>query len=612
MWYAYSTIATILTAGMWCLTAVLIAGIGRIISHQKTASVGKIADHFIVGICSISLIGIVCRFIIPIDWRLRILLLLPALCGSILVGHELCGRFTFSFNFSHCFVCLKNSLSSKRWYSILIVLLVCFFFWRTANDATSYIPIIDGYHFTSIRWAQSYPYVCGLANLEGRLGFNNSTANLQAIFILNNYSTLWFSLLNGSIYVVLLGSIAVSGWHLSQKNGETNGSCIAGLWLLVPIVIPTFFHRDFYAVGGVSPDTTVSLCLWGLAAKIVSLETSSSENHFRNLSHSFLNNNFLVMGAAFGALISMKLSVGFYIIPFSFFFIIHYSRGLSAFRISGLLLSVLLGSSLLIGSWMVSNIAQSGWVIYPVPLTYLPLDWSVPKATGEWEHRLIRDYAMTHGTMSFSKDGSWVRNWIRQITTQNHVVFSVPFIVLLFFYIKIQLSRTPLKRSYHSIFVVTTISFIFSFFCWFLSAPAPRFFVGPIFASLIIFGFLYSTRIKRTTAIKVVLIFVLLMLISTVTVRVEKEIQRRGGAMQRSLTSLIIMPPPSPTGRYQFPKKRGETRTTRTGLKVFKVNAGPWYSPLLSNTRQNPDFEYLQERVPGKIQHGFRIASPPK
>ena len=596
MWYLRSFVESGITVLLWMLVTIMFIGVGRLIVCRRVESPADVPYIYAAGVASVLIFTTTWRFMSAISTLLSIVLVVSGLFGSFLFIREL----------------RSNSLDT--WHRILkpeqqglLIIGVVFFLcclWRVANDATCYVPQVDAYHMTSIRWAQMFPYIKGLANLEGRLGFNNATTGIHAVF-LNVFKDRGFSLLHGSLYLFILTSIV--GGLVDLQLSRQSRYLLA--WLLVPLAIFTFLFRDVFAIGGVSPDTFVLLGTTGLSVLLVSCWTRITSFHPQEPENALgCSWRMVVCYLCFGTLLTVKLSCLFFIVPLLF--------GFAATRIPSQKSQMLKRHGILIltfsfpvAIWVMSNIILSGWLAYPAPHTRLELWWSVPLSNGLWEKEHMLDFAR-HFVEPPETYDKWFFSWLRIVVQTHFVVIVLPFVGVLVF--SSILAWPQRKRLLGELAQVATIFFIATVIAlagFFSNAPSPRFLAIPIFASVVILGAITCGTVLVRRGWLVTIVVCSLFGGGVWVHRITQEIEQGKGSVVNSTLETLIQLPPSASGRFSPPNPASSTRLQNSHFRLMRVEGWAWNADLICVTYPYPDmYMYkLKMRNIDRPEEGFFV-----
>lgn len=341
------------------------------------------------------------------------------------------------------------------------------------------------YHLPVMHWTTEYPVVPGLANLHVRFASNQSALLYAALCNAGPVSGIGTHTMNGLLIFVLLvqgmaGLVRIALGQSRHRRGDT---------YLALFLVPTAAQALTLNMTSPSPDVSVFVCgaalmamvlgffetLWardGLA-QLVSSANDASESE---LSHPRPNHSWggLLAIAVFAvAGVTVKLSLAFLsglalaAAILGWFWRIRPRHVDAAWMAAMLALVVFVG----FGTWIGRNAVLSGTLVYPVPSTRLPLDWTIPIGILEAERRFIGSW---NGSLSLAAlgNGKWVLQALRSFGWQRWDVYaplvlavaSLPGVLLL----------GPLRRERfpHALLMVPTLSALVS---WFIVAPVPRF-----------------------------------------------------------------------------------------------------------------------------------------
>jgi len=142
----------------WAVIALTLIGIGSIVLARFGADY-SLFDAFWMGLAASLALLEIWNLLLPITSLTTVLLFCVGLLGLLA-------------NRSVIFSRLKTTLQSSPVLNLLAVAIVLFIAFRSAGPCDYYDTGLYG--APAVRWIQTYPAVPGLANLNGRLGFNNS------------------------------------------------------------------------------------------------------------------------------------------------------------------------------------------------------------------------------------------------------------------------------------------------------------------------------------------------------------------------------------------------------------------------------------------------------
>lgn len=365
---------------------------------------------------------------------------------------------------------IANSMSLLGLSSVLVLLL--FSLWLTSGDIKNSDTYI--YHAQSIHWIESYPVIVGLGNFFNRLAYNSGWFVQNALFSFSFLGGRSFHVLNG-LLLFLISLFFVLEFSEKSKKKDIGLPQIIGL-IIIPLGLITISTQ----ASAPSTDMPVAYIVWYVS--YISMRLNKQENLMSDL--------FLIIGLTAFAF-SIKISIApFFILPACLFLLNRKSIHRKNFLVG---LSWLF---LILVPWMTRNIIISGYAIYPVGETGLPVEWRIPddlvkedafqiRAFGFYE-RAPADEVMGKPFLERSKF------WFFNLTANQKmmVLFSLfsPFALLSLFII----SRVNKKIGITPSFALTIFSFFISFLFWILVSPNFRFGYG---FTVFLFTFCVATGI---------------------------------------------------------------------------------------------------------------------
>lgn len=343
---------------------------------------------------------------------------------------------------------IKNQIFKYPVFSIILSVFIVIAF-----SVSLYTPMMHRdaglYHIQAIKWITEYPVIPGLANLHVRFGFNN---NIFTFFA----ATTWETVLGQPIYCLNFIFVAVFIFYLFTR---INISIDQRKYMhAVGHIIILIFIYDFCFkwLSTTSPDI---LALVGFV--YIFLRANCIEN----------NNDIGKLVIIFSLyLITVKLSVlPVLILAVYTFFINKY------FKLKREHLVLHLLPFLIVVPWLIRNIVQTGWLVFPFPfLDLFSFKWKVPVANVIATKNDITGYARIPGnvfdatSMTF---GESIPVWLK-----NQSIFYIVFLFISVLLACVFLILTLLKKiNSNRYFTVSIISGLIGVVYWFLTAPDFRF-----------------------------------------------------------------------------------------------------------------------------------------
>jgi hypothetical protein len=405
-----------------------------------------------IGVAAVSAISMLVSFFVPLNF---IALIVFAVSGSLGIW-VLYREYTDKK--------LQAGQAEKILFICFAVIYICFLMSRLAYREWPGVAYdTDLYHAQAIRWLNEYGTVPGLGNLHARLAFNSSWLSLSAL--LDNGA--WD---NRSEW--LMPALAWSGAFLyflhelifNRQNGVRIYSLCICAWLVYSIlnITPSLYY-----------DNPVHI-----VNAIVVLETycflKTPINNFSKTNTNTLSCILFLCISAF--MIKPIAAISVLIVGlFSMFCLIRNKQPVCAW------LKIYVPAFCILMIWVVRNIFLSGYILYPMPLFALPLDWAMSYEAVKSNYDAVIGWARMPGEMAGKslENGFlfWFKPWIirnlysRSLSTINFLIggvlpsiFAVLFWTLVFRYEKI-------KKQILFFFIWSAACIVY----WFVSAPDMRF-----------------------------------------------------------------------------------------------------------------------------------------
>ena len=279
------------------------------------------------------------------------------------------------------------------------------------------------YYEQTILWNQARKIMPGLANLHERLAFNSSGFLLESLFATLLPVGRRYSTVVGTFYWVYV-FMAVKNL-VSVARGAAGGS-----WAFVAWSLPFVIAQKRYSRSG-NPD--IILFVVELAAVYYLLRASEEEERTSRTFHLRLS-SLLLVSAVTIKLTGLVFSVCVLAVVWWFWRYrekTHVEDPTAASppfhpprpAIAGLCLSLLIA-----GGWVARNILLSGELLFPVPMTTVPVRWALPKDVAfEGQFRDIRAWARAPGVDFLERAGSghWFKAWLERALSNRQALVTV-------------------------------------------------------------------------------------------------------------------------------------------------------------------------------------------
>ncbi len=420
------------------------------------------------------------------------------------------------------------------------------------------------YHLPAVAWARAYPIVPGLANLHGRLGFNNSSLLFAALLDQGPWVGRVTHLANGFVVALALVTLLSSVARLREPGADPRPAAFA-IVLLVPV---TLLAADPFFVASLTTDLPASLLLLfalGLAyRRLVRPPAGTAPDP----APAELVATLLCATAA----VSVKLSVA---VPVAVLLLVVLWRECAGTTVARLCdrPSVRWGGVLvaLFGlSWAGRSIILSGYPAYPSTFGAMPVSWRVPleqaEAERDWVYhfgRINYKHFATEGTGRWVSDWSWVRPWFTGTlgTTEGqwHILLPLGMALLA---LVVFLWRSGASRPGAGVWLVLPVSIGLAF--WFGTAPRAVFAL-PLFWTLTAATFAEAIGPVATQSLRRILLVVALFA-ATVPISV-RALQRNRGRLTGLMAQITVRSGPD-NGFHPVPVAALAPYRTASGLEL--------------------------------------------
>ena len=348
---------------------------------------------------------------------------------------------------------IRNIFNSDiRKWKVFSCLLFSFFFLMAA---TLKVEHVDSYlyHAQAIEWNELYGAVKGLGNLHARLAYNSAFFCLQALFSLRGLTGRSLHVLNG-----LFCFLAASYSFGSMKIFDTKKVCVSDVVRMI-----TFFYI-LYTVNYISSPNSDILTLLLLIYIVIKWTQNVEEERNQDLGE------LTFLGVLSVYLVSLKLSA----MPFVLLCLYPLCRFVKERKWKELVFMIVTGT-VIITPFLVRNVIQSGYLLYPFPsLDLFDFDWKIPAEKAAYESREI----MAWGRGLTSREeyglgfGIWIHRWW-QLLESKYKFFILIDLAAIVFDIIVVVKRFASKRLDKSVFLMTVTIIAWTY--WFFTAPIIRY-----------------------------------------------------------------------------------------------------------------------------------------
>jgi hypothetical protein len=452
------------------------------------------------------------------------------------------------------------------------------------------------YHLQSVRWAQAYPVVPGLANIQSRFAMNSSFFLFGALVETVQIGGRSLRLAAGIVFLppIVQGIVTV---HAAVMRCQRKMDLLQ--WFQV-LMIPVMLWQARQYASALSPDGVVFVLAVVVSAELLRIPCRDKQPPDGN--ESGMDWDYRIFGIVLLAVIGVTVKVSFAIFGAA-------ATAVALWRWSRVPLTIT-GSSRQGGTsrwglftrisvpaifvatlWMVHGVIMSGYIAYPSAIGSFPVDWRLPPSVVQGEADWIISWARSPGMHPREVIGNydWLPRWLAK-TSRDRDVIAVALTLALAGALRIggrrqrQQSTDPAPPR-ACMFLLPSLLYVG---VWFVTAPAIRFTLGPLWVIAVGTLALSAARSshlplderRARIAVHGVLVFIL------------------GAACTIGLNK-------SPSAPSLYPVKR---MTTLSGLTVYVPVAGDQCGDAPLPCSSVPPDQRLELRHPGTLANGFRIA----
>lgn len=491
-----------------------------------------------------------------------------------------------------------------RRHRLVLIALVLLLFWA-AFQATPTPQLVDTavYHAQAVRWNTELAVVPGLANLQGRLGFNNSGLLYAALFDQGPLTGRGVHFANGLLLATLLVQVV---WSLRTLFTETSADRRAPLILWVLLLTPVVDCVLGGDLNSYSTDLHASALLvvsgWHLF-RVLAVRSEAGDETW-----------WLVATSATASLaVVFKLSSLPFVAPaLATVWFVHVYRRWRANPFASLAPAVAI-AALLIGPWAVRGIVISGYPFYPIAALAAPVPWRVPVEQARAEVAWIRHHARYVSNTRLGVANDWYPLWRQRLFSRRFLwprfVLPLALLAVVPFAAAWRRRQGPVAAGGAGWLALAPV--VAGLVAWFVAAPAIRFVWAYAWLLTAIPLALLVARVSRFTggaARLVVGVAIALALVPpTIIVFGTAPASRSLGDR---LLRLVVPVQESTVFLPAMPRPTHERYVTRSGLAVA-VGHPPqgrcWDIPIPCTGTLSPN---LRLRDPDRLGAGFELAGP--
>lgn len=349
---------------------------------------------------------------------------------------------------------IKACFLSLKWYEwVLFAVFTVFIMFLTSLYPQQY----DNYLYQAqlLRYYEDYGLVKGMANINTRMGFNNSIYALMALYSLKDIYGFSLHTVNSAL-CLFFGIYAIHGLC---RIGKTKAYVSTGL----QGVLLAYIFYNAATLNCIGTDLPAGL----LGLMILILFARCIEQKKDTFSYALL-----------AILIVYVLTVKISMAMLGILVLYPACRLIAKKEWKKIAVCSFLGALLLL-PWLVRNVLISGWLIYPLPsLDLFQVKWKIPYKSAVYEAALIKGWARIQtskvfDTMAMSLK-EWFPIWFRTLPLRYRLLLYID-VVIVFFEIGQSIYGLIRKENGLFSFFLLKVTAFAGILYWLFSAPDIRF-----------------------------------------------------------------------------------------------------------------------------------------
>ncbi len=561
LWWLFAMTAVLAT---WVTLAGALVGLGLLMLRRTRWQRDSLFIRFWLGL-AVTLAGLqIWSLFFAINAVPVLLLLMTGACGWLLYSKGMTAR-------------LGATLRGYGWVGRVIPL--CMFF--LANRAIGPADLYDTrmYHINAMRWANAFPVVPGLANLQRNLAFNNANHLLAAMVNVGPWHGRAQHVVAGLFLFPLMLRGLIGGLRVMRRRSRIEDRYYL---LTLPAGMALAMRPEMGSLSSDLPAAVLTLVSIGLLLRLLHRPQWGTNVALLSTLAAAVCCKLSVLGLAGMALPLLAVLPLILTVPWRLHRSITFTTGVMiVFAVP----------------YMARGVILSGYPLFPASFAAQNVDWRYPSE----DLSRLRHWIAAHGRGiaidQTAIGGPWLGHWLTEAGTTeiDRTLPSVVFLLAggsLLARRAIHSQRWPRRRMlwcWAALPALTATTF------WLATSPAIRFgFAFPLSLGAAALAGLLPTRLHRAAFAGIVLLCLLPLWHQAVSGRMDAEsIARR----------LVIFPgkdlgfqPPVRTDYHPF--------VSRFGVTMFVPASGDfcWNAPLPCTHIPNPD---LKMRNPDDIAAGF-------
>jgi len=439
------------------------------------------------------------------------------------------------------------------------------------------------YHLQSVRWAQAYPVLPGLANVDSRFAMNSSFFLFGALVETVQIGGKSLRLAAGVLFlpIIVQGIVTFHAAVIGRRKMDSLQ------WFQV-LVIPVALWQARQYSSSLSPDGVMFVLTVVLSAELLGI-LRRNEDAPEGI-ESAADWNFRLFGIVLLAVTGATVKISFAIFGAVVAIVALWQWSKIPTSKRALVPRIIVPAIIVAALWMVHGVILSGYVAYPSPVGSFPVDWRLPpsvvKGQAEWMVAWARSPGMH--PRDIIGNNEWLGRWVAN-TVRDRDVIAVAFTLILAGALRIgsrrvrQQSTDPAPPNAFIFLLPSLVALA----VWFVTAPAIRFTLGPLWVIAVGMLALSAARAGYLSLGER-----------------RARIAARGTVMLvlgTAFTLGLIEADSTPASRPVKPM------TTLSGLTIYVPVKGDQCGDAPLPCSSDPPDVRLELRQPGTLAKGFRV-----
>ena len=350
---------------------------------------------------------------------------------------------------------VRSCVKDVAWFEwLLFIVFMIFIMFLTSLYPKQY----DNYLYQAqlLRYYEEYGVIKGMANINTRIGFNNSIYALMGLYTFKGIYGFSLHTVNSAL-CLFFGIYAIHGLC---KVGKAKRYVSSGL--RAAMLAYVFFNAELLNCIG----TDLSAGMFGLAILVLFAEAVEKKTK-----DTFVY-GWIAVFVLYVATIKVSMAMLAILILYPVIQMIRKKeiRRIIVFVFSGLIVVL---------PWLVRNVLISGWLVYPFPgLDLFDVKWKIPYETAVYELALVQGWARIQTSKVFEtlelSFAEWFPQWLYAQPLRYRLLLYLNALMVVY-EVGLLLWRVLYKKRGEALYYWMKISVLAGVIYWLFSAPDIRF-----------------------------------------------------------------------------------------------------------------------------------------